>query len=180
MKTEALERYLNSFGKYIVQQSRTNLTKGKKNDTKSLYKSISFKVTTNAKGFSVQFFMDSYGTFVDKGVSGNKKERTYKNYKGETKVTDYKYTTKGPPIDILSKWIKKRGIKPKGIARGRSKKTGQYISGLAYYISAKIKSQGIKGISFFQRPLQLGMKDFPKEMLGAVKDDIINGLTTVK
>ena len=31
MKTENLERYLNSFGKYMVQQSRTNLTKGKKN-----------------------------------------------------------------------------------------------------------------------------------------------------
>jgi hypothetical protein len=44
MKTEALERYLNSFGKYVVQQSRTNLTKGKKNVTKDLYKSISFKV----------------------------------------------------------------------------------------------------------------------------------------
>ena len=174
MKTEALERYLNSFGKYVVQQSRTNLTKGKKNVSKDLYNSISFKVITDADGFTVQFFMDSYGTFVDKGVSGNKKERTYKNYKGETKVTDYKYTTKGPPVDILSKWIKKRGIKPKGIARGRSKITGQYISGLAYYISAKIKSQGIKGISFFQRPLQLGLETFGKEMLGAVKDDIIN------
>ena len=60
MKTEALERYLNSFGKYIVQQSRTKLTKGKKNDTKSLYNSISFRVVSTPNGFSVQFFMDSY------------------------------------------------------------------------------------------------------------------------
>ena len=34
MKTQNIERYLNSFGKYIVQQSRTNLTKGKKNANK--------------------------------------------------------------------------------------------------------------------------------------------------
>ena len=79
MNTEALERYLNSFGKYIVQQARTNLTKAKKNNTKDLYNSISFKVTTNAQGFSVQFFMDNYGTFVDKGVSGTNKTRSFKN-----------------------------------------------------------------------------------------------------
>lgn len=174
-----VKRYLNSLGKYVVQQARTNLTKSKKNLTKDLYNSISYKVTKTAEGFSLQFMMADYGSFIDKGVSGNKKDRTYKNYKGETKVTDYKYTTKGPPVDILSKWIKKRGIKPKGITRGRSKITGQYISGLAYYISAKIKSQGIQGISFFQRPLQLGMENFSKEILLAVKDDIINGLTTV-
>lgn len=30
MKTDNIERYLNSFGKYIVQQAKTNLTKGKK------------------------------------------------------------------------------------------------------------------------------------------------------
>ena len=41
MKTDNIERYLNSFGKYIVKQSRTNLTKGKKNVSKELYNSIS-------------------------------------------------------------------------------------------------------------------------------------------
>ena len=68
MKTQNIERYLNSFGKYVVQQSRTNLTKGKKNVDKSLYNSINFKVTTDANGFSVKFYMNSYGTFVDKGA----------------------------------------------------------------------------------------------------------------
>ena len=33
MNTANIERYLNSFGKYIVKQARTNLTKGKKNFT---------------------------------------------------------------------------------------------------------------------------------------------------
>jgi hypothetical protein len=187
MKTDNLEKYLDSFGKYIVQQSKSNLTKAKKNVDKTLYNSIKFKVVRDKVGFTVQFFMEDYGTFVDKGVSGNKKNRSYKNYQGKTVKTDYKYTTKGPPIDILSKWIKKRGIKPKGTGRGRSKITGQYISGLAYFISAKIKSQGIKGISFFQRPLQLGMKKFSEKILNSLKQDILNnlddsteGLTTVK
>ena len=180
MKTDNIQRYLESLGKYVVKQSRTRLTKAKKNVNKELYNSINFKVVPENDGFSLQFFMADYGTFVDKGVSGNKKERRYKDYQGKTKITDYKYTTKSPPIDIISKWIKKRGIKPQGIERGRSKITGQYISGLAYLISAKIKSQGIQGISFFQRPLELALKKFPEEMIGAVTEDILNGLTTVK
>lgn len=175
MNTDALERYLNSFGKYIVQQSKTNLTKGKKNDTKSLYNSISFKVKTTADGFSVQFFMDSYGTFIDKGVSGTKVNRSFKDYKGSTISSPYKYTSKQPPSRVLDKWIVKKGIAPRD-------DKGKFMSrkSISFLIARSIKRKGIQGISFFQRPLQLGLENFGKEMLGAVKEDIINGLTTVK
>jgi len=184
MKTEALERYLNSFGKYVVKQARTNLTKAKKNDTKSLYNSISFNVTYNAQGYSVQFFMDNYGTFIDKGVSGTNKTRSFTNYQGKTITSPYKFGTgsskvgksKGGMSGIMAKWAKRKSLK------WRNKETGRYIShkSMGYIIARSIYSKGIKGISFFQRPLQLGMKNFSKEMLGAIKDDIINGLTTVK
>jgi len=175
MKTEALERYLNSFGKYVVQQSRTNLTKGKKNVSKDLYNSISFKVITTAKGFSVQFYMDSYGTFVDKGVSGTEVKRSFKDYKGRTISSPYKYTTKQPPSRVLDKWIVKKGIAPRD-------EKGRFMSrkSISFLIARSIKRKGIQGISFFQKPLMLGLKQFGKEMLGAVKNDIINGLTTVK
>ena len=161
--------------KYVVQQSRTNLTKGKKNVSKDLYNSISFKVITTADGFSVQFFMDSYGTFVDKGVSGTKVKRSFKDYKGRTISSPYKYTTKQPPSRVLDKWIVKKGIAPRD-------EKGRFMSrkSISFLIARSIKRKGIQGISFFQRPLQLGLKQFGKEMLGAVKDDIINGLTTVK
>ena len=180
MKVKNVERYLNSFGKYIIKQARTNLSKGKKNVSKELYNSLKFDVIKRGGNYSVNFYMLDYGTFVDKGVSGTDQERTYRDYKGKTKVTDFKYTKKGPPIDILSKWIKKRGIKPEGTGRGRSKKTGQYISGLAYLISKKIKRDGIKGISFFQRPLELGLKNFGDEVLIGVKEDLIDGIKTQK
>tara|TARA_R100001463_G_scaffold25730_4_gene60753 strand:- start:184 stop:711 length:528 start_codon:yes stop_codon:yes gene_type:complete len=175
MKTEALERYLNSFGKYVVQQSRTNLTKGKKNVSKDLYNSISFKVITDADGFTVQFFMDSYGTFVDKGVSGTDVRRSFKDYKGKTISSPYKYTTKQPPSRVLDKWIVKKGIAPRD-------EKGRFMSrkSISFLIARSIKRKGIQGISFFQRPLMLGLKQFGKDMLGAVKEDIINGLTTVK
>ena len=175
MNTKNIERYLNSFGKYIVQQSRTNLTKGKKNVDKSLYNSITFKVIADANGFSVKFYMNSYGTFVDKGVSGNKKKQKFKDYLGKTISSPYKYTTKQPPPNILAKWISKKGMK------GRDKKTGRFIShmALAFIIGRKIKRDGIKSLAFFQKPLGLGLKQFGQELLGNVKEDIINNLTTV-
>ena len=184
MKTEALERYLNSFGKYVVQQSRANLSKAKKNDTKGLYNSISFKVTTNPQGFSVQFFMADYGTFVDKGVSGTNKTRSFKNYQGKVISTPYKFGTgsarvgkaKGGMSGIMTKWVQRKGF------QWRNKETGRFMSykSMGYIIARSIYSKGIKGISFFQRPLQLGLEKLPEEMLGAIRDDIINGLTTVK
>ena len=182
MKTEALERYLNSFGKQVVNRAKGNLQKAKGGGT-NLEKSIDFKVTNNAEGFAVQFFMTDYGTFVDKGVSGTKKTRSFKDYKGKVITSPYKFGTgssrigkaKGGMSGIMSKWVKKKGF------QWRDKK-GRFMShkSMGYIISRSIYSKGIQGISFFQKPLMLGLKQFGKEMLGAVKDDIINGLTTVK
>jgi len=174
MKTEALERYLNSFGKQVVNRAKGNLQKAKGGGT-NLEKSIDFKVTNNAEGFAVQFFMTDYGTFVDKGVSGTKVKRSFKDYKGRTISSPYKYTTKQPPSRVLDKWIVKKGIAPRD-------EKGRFMSrkSISFLIARSIKRKGIQGISFFQKPLMLGLKQFGKEMLGAVKDDIINGLTTVK
>jgi len=174
MKTEALERYLNSFGKQVVNRAKGNLQKSKGGGT-NLEKSLSFKVVTSAEGFSVQFYMDSYGTFVDKGVSGTEVKRSFKDYKGRTITSPYKYTTKQPPSRVLDKWIVKKGIAPRD-------EKGRFMSrkSISFLIARSIKRKGIQGISFFQKPLMLGLKQFGKEMLGAVKDDIINGLTTVK
>jgi len=174
MKTEALERYLNSFGKQVVNRAKGNLQKAKGGNT-NLEKSLSFKVITSADGFSIQFYMDSYGTFVDKGVSGTNKKRSFKDYKGRTISSPYKYTSKQPPSRVLDKWIVKKGIAPRD-------EKGRFMSrkSISFLIARSIKRKGIQGISFFQKPLMLGLKQFGKEMLGAVKDDIINGLTTVK
>jgi hypothetical protein len=171
MKADNIERYLNSFGKYIVQQSRTNLTKGKKNANKSLYNSINFKVTTDANGFSVKFYMNNYGTFVDKGVSGNEEKQSYKDYTGKTASSPYSYKSKQPPSGILEKWIKTRGIK------GRDEK-GRFIKhkSLAFLIARSIKAKGIKSTSFFQRPLQLGLKKFAPDLLKAIKEDVMKEL----
>jgi len=175
MKTENLERYLNSFAKQVVKESK-DILRTKKGST-SLASSIRAVVGDDPNGFSVKFYMSDYGTFVDKGVSGNKNPISYSDGT-KTKSSPYKYTTKGPPIDILSKWIKKKGLKPKGLGRGRSKKTGQFISGLAYVISKKIKRDGIKSISFFSRPLGINYENLQENLLKQYSKDIQTYLTT--
>jgi hypothetical protein len=176
MNTDNIERYLNSFGQNVVEDSKKFLY-SKKGNT-ALGKSIRFKVVPTATGFSTKFYMDDYGTFLDKGVSGNKNKQSFTDYKHRTMSSPYSYTTKGPPIDILSKWIKRKGIKPKGLGRGRSKKTGQYISGFAYLISRKIKRDGIKSLSFFQKPLGLWYDKLQDDFLKIFKEDIKSYLTT--
>jgi hypothetical protein len=169
-----MENYLNSFGKQVVNRAKGNIQRKKGGGT-ALENSIKFTVSADEDGFSVKFFMNSYGTFVDKGVSGNKKKRSYKDYNGKTITSPYKFTSKQPPPTILAKWISKKKIK------GRDKKTGRFISNmsLAFLIGRKIKRDGIEGISFFQKPLGLGLKQYGEGLLGALTEDIIEGLTTI-
>ena len=176
MDIKNVERYLNSFGNQVVNDAKANLQKAKGNT--ALGQSIRFEVVPTATGFTTKFYMLDYGEYLDEGVSGNKKKQSFKDYKGKTRTSSYKYTTKGPPIDILSKWIKKKGIKGHGIAKGMSKKTGQYISGFAYLISRKIKREGIKSLSFFQKPLGLWYDRLQHDFLKILKLDIESYLTT--
>lgn len=180
MNTDNLERYLNSFGKQVANRAKGGLQKAKGGGS-ALEKSIRYEVVKEADGFTVNFYMNNYGTYVDKGVSGTQQQHTFKNYQNKVISTPYKYTTKQPPPGILAKWISKKGIK------GRDKKTGRFISNmsLAFIIGRKIKRDGIKGLSFFQKPLMLGLKQFGGDMLKAVKEDLINTInketvTTVK
>ena len=114
----SVENYLNSLGKYVVKQSRTMLTKAKKNVNKDLYNSISYKVVPDGDSFTLQFYMLNYGQFVDKGVSGNKKIQDFTTWDKRKVASPFKYKSKGPPIDIISKWIKAKGIKPTGTGIG--------------------------------------------------------------
>jgi len=43
MKTDNLQRFLNSFGKNVIKQSRASLTRNKKNVSKELYNALKLK-----------------------------------------------------------------------------------------------------------------------------------------
>ena len=172
MDTENLQRYLDSFGKQVVKDANGILNSQKGNT--ALSKSIRFEVEKDSQGFTTKFYMLDYGTFVDKGVSGNKIKRGYINTEGFAASTPYSYKSKQPPANILAKWVAKKGLK------GRDKKTGRYISNmsLAFLIARKIKRDGIQGISFFQKPLGIRYGELKTELLNVLKLDIEMYLTT--
>ena len=177
MKLDALERYLKSFGNQVVNQAKGNLTAAEKGG--ALEKSISFFVTAQKGLLTVKFKMDSYGKFVDKGVSGTEKERSYTNYKGKTLVSPFAYKkSKGhsqPPTKALDKWIVKKGIAPRD-------KEGKFMSrkSIKFLIARSIGKKGIQGISFFQQPLMLGMQQFSGNFGAALKKNILDSLKQQK
>jgi len=178
MDTDNIERYLNSFGKQVVNRAKGNLQKAGKGG--KLEESIRFEVISDADGFTVQFYMSSYGTFVDKGVSGTQTKRSFKDYKSRVIKSPYSYkNSKGhsqPPSSALDKWAVKKGIAPRD-AKGKFMKRKT----LTFLLARSIGRNGIQGISFFQKPLGLGLKQFGQDLLENVKEDIIDTLnkTTV-
>ena len=169
MDTDNIERYLNSFGKQVVNRAKGGLQRAKGGGT-ALEASIKFEVITDADGFSVKFYMSDYGTYVDKGVSGTKQIQKYKDYLGKIINSPYKYTTKQPPTGVIDRWVVRKGLK------GSRDKEGRFIKrkSMVFLIARSIKLKGIKSIAFFQKPLGLGMKQFGKDLLGNVKQDIID------
>ena len=177
MKTEALERYLNSFGKQVVREAKDNLASADKSG--ALEKSIDFFITAQKGLLTLKFKMLPYGKFVDKGVSGTEKERSYTDYKGKKLKSPFRYKkSKGhsqPPTKALDKWIVKKGIAPRD-------KEGKFMSrkSIKFLIARSIGKKGIQGISFFQKPLMLGMQQFSGKFAKSLKEDIIDGLKQQK
>jgi len=174
MDTTRIERYLNSFAKNVVASAQIKLNKDK--GSTALGQSIRSEVVPDDKGFSVHFYMEDYGTFLDKGVSGNKKTQSFTDYKGRTKTSPYKYTNKQPPTGMLELWIGKKGLKGrkslikhrKGDAKKKKiKGAGQFITNksFAFAIAKTIQRKGIKSLSFFQEPLGLYYGILQKDLL---------------
>ena len=168
---KAVKKYLNSLGQSIVNKSKGILKRNRKVVTGTLLNSISYTLTQSGQGFILKFLMVDYGTFIDKGVSGSKKDRYYIDYKGKKRKSPFTYgkTRDGSLTRALDKWIVMRGIAPRD-------DKGRFISrkSLKFLIARKIYTQGKEGISFFQKPLKLEMRGFTTSMGKALKEDIIN------
>ena len=162
-----LKDELNKFAKYVIQQSRSNLTKGKKSSSKELYNSLGYQVSQSAKTTSLAFEMADYGKFQDKGVRGA--NAYYAD--AATSGSPYAYKSKGgkrglkgmPPPKAFKNFIKKKGIK------GRDKKTGRFITdkSLQFLIAKSIFDKGIKASMFFTKPFEAAFKRLPDELVEA-------------
>ena len=149
---DALEVY----AKYVIQQSRSNLTKKKNNASKQLYNSLEYKI----QGDKISFLSEDYGQFIDKGVKGAKS--TYP----ESSASPFKYTTKQPPSSVFDKWSIRKGIAPRD-------KQGRFVSrqSLNFLIARSLKNKGIRATLFFTKPFERGLDLYGDEIVAGFLED---------
>ena len=161
-----VKKELNKFGKYVIQQSRTNLTKNKINATGDLYGSLGYDLKVMPNSVFMEFYMMDYGKFVDEGVQGSKS--TYP----ESRNSPFKFTGryKTIPPKSLDKWVIKKGIK------GIRDEKGRFIKrkSLQYLIARSIFTRGIKPSMFFTKPFNQSFDKLPPELQDKYGIDIEN------
>ena len=179
MDSKNLKQVLDKYGKYVVQQSKSNLTKDKdkfggNKGGGALYNSISYDVEIESKYFLLDFLMEDYAPFVDKGVRG--KTSTYPETASAMSKFQYGSGTgkKGGLTNALynpstkTGWIKKKKF------QWKDKKTGRFLSyeSMSFLIARSIYNKGLKANLFFTKPFEKGLEKLGDEMLKAFSLDI--------
>ena len=165
-----LQTELQSFGKYVVQQSRSNLTKQKHNVRRDLYNSIHYDLTEKNGNYDLAFIMDEYGTFLDKGVKGANPSLV-KGGKQKGGNSPYSFRNKRPPMQPIADWAKKRNIRLRD-KEGKFKK-GNYRT-IGFILQRSIFAQGIKPSMFFTKPFLAAFDRYPELLSKAFAQDIID------
>ena len=151
-----VEKVITKFRDYVIQQSRSNLSKSSKNNSKALYNSLKGEVVTENNYTIVGFQMADYGTFVDLGVKGKTSSNKAPN-------SPYKFGSgtgrKGGLTEGIKKWVKQRGFQFRSKEEGSKGRFLSYDS-TAYLITRSIFHKGIKPSLFFTKPFETGYKKY--------------------
>ena len=177
MDADNLKKVLNDYGKYVVQQAKSNLTKdvnkyGGNKGGGPLYNSIEYKPTYEPNYFLLDFLMEDYGPFVDKGVRG--KTSTYPETAAA--LSQFRYGSGTGPVGGLTrgvnKWIKQKKF------QWRDKKTGRFLSyeSMSFLIARSIYNKGLKANMFFTKPFERGLKRLGDDLFAAFELDIENAI----
>ncbi|OUX86250.1 MAG: hypothetical protein CBC03_12100 [Pseudoalteromonas sp. TMED43] len=169
MDFKRTKQALELFAKAVKLKARMKLKKAKQFSSGKLHDSIDYNLnvvqTKSATNyFSLEFYMEDYGTFMDLGVKGS--ESTYP----ESKNSPYKYK-KGKFKMInpasLDKWTIQKNIAPRD-------KKGRFIDrkSLKYAIATSIYKKGLKGSKFFTHSFEEEFKNIDKEVQEAFGLDL--------
>lgn len=158
------QKALNKFAKYVVSQSKANLTRQKKNASGNLRNSLGYDLKVSENSFSLEFIMAEYGMFIDEGVHGSKSSYL------ETRNSRFEYSGrfKTIPTKALDKWVVRKGIK------GVRDEKGRFINrqSLKYVIAKSIYEKGIRASFFFTKPFEKAFENLPNEVIEAYALDI--------
>ena len=159
-----VEDELNKFGKYLKQQSRSNLSKAKKKHTGALYNSMSYETKKMKNSISFSFSMEDYGHYVDKGVKGVKEQ-------AKAPTSPYRFGTgtgkKGGLSKGIDGWVRSKRIQFRH-------PNGRFMSyeQTRYLITRSIYLTGLKTTNFFTRAFENGFKRLPNDIIKAYGLDV--------
>lgn len=175
MDNENTYKTLDKFRKRVTKEAKTALTKQKKNASKELYNSIASQLNVSKNSFQLGFYMEDYGKFIDKGVTGNNDP----NFKGKKKTVyrsdaGYRYGSgnfngKGAEWEKkIDKWMYARGIAPRDLKTGKfiKRKTANFL------IRRSIFQHGQKPTLFFTKPFESAFKSLPDELINSYGLDV--------
>ncbi len=150
------EKALEKYAKYVIQQSRSNLTRKGNKSSGKLYQSLGYKI----QGSKVKFEGEEYGVYQDQGVRGAKS--TY----SKSSKSPFRYTSKMPPSSVFDKWTIKKGIAPRDAE-------GKFINrkSLNYLIARSIYKKGIRATMFFTKPFERGLDLYGDEIVAGYIED---------
>lgn len=157
---------LKRFRDYVIQQSRNNLSKSRKNVSKELYNSLKGEIVTQDNYSIVGFKMANYGMFQDKGVKGLTSSAKAPN-------SPFKFGSgtgkKGGLTKSILEWVQAKRF------QFRDKKNGKFMTykQTGYLISRSIFHKGIKPSLFFTKPFEAGYKKYINtDLMKAFSQDI--------
>jgi hypothetical protein len=160
----SVKKALDKFGKSVIKQSRTQLSKKDKNASKSLYNSLDYNLKVSKNSFEMSFLMEDYGKFIDAGVKGVGGTKADGSQWKKKKVTNskFKYKSKRPPAKAFNNWTVRRGIAPRS-------KGGQFTTrkGLMFAIANSVYHTGLETTNFFTRPFEVAFKQLPEQLVEA-------------
>lgn len=156
---------LNIFGKNVVTDAKQNLVAKNKVASGKLLNSVySSGAKYTGKSLELNIYLEKYGAFIDKGVSGVKVKYN----------TPYSYTNKMPPPSALDGWIVRKGLAP----RNSGKFTGRTISAVGFQksiqflVARSIFFNGIKPTKFLTDAVKNNINKLPTELTSAFALDL--------
>lgn len=166
MEYDKLQETLQKYAKYVIQQSRTNLTKDGKGGG-NLYNSLNYNIETEVGSFLLEFIMEDYGKYVDRGVRG--KTSTYPETASAQSTFQYGTGTgkKGGLRKGIREWLGKKRFQ----FRDTKGKFMSYDT-MTFLISRSIYNKGLKANLFFTKPLERGLDRLGDDLLNSIVLDI--------
>lgn len=164
LRESGLQDALDKFKASVIKQARTNLSKGDRNVSRKLYNSLKGEAKVYAKGYYLNFQMEEYGNYQDKGVKGKRSSSRAPN-------SPYKFGSgkgkKGGLTEGIQRWVKARKFQFKD-------KKGKFLSydATAWIITRSIYAKGIRPTLFFTKPFEAAYKRLPQELVNDLKIDL--------